>query len=83
MASEESSSSTVEPRFTQWQREYEAALRETDSVALFKRVEVAEAAIFNRIEALMYSSDGFVERREIEKALGKLLVLKKKVLNFP
>jgi hypothetical protein len=83
MVSEDSSSPTAEPRVTQWQSEYEAALRETESVALFKRVEVAEAAILTRVEALMDSSGSFAERREIEKALGKLLVLKKKILNFP
>ena len=32
-------------RFPNWQREYEAALLETDESVLFKRVEVAEAAI--------------------------------------
>jgi hypothetical protein len=35
-----------------WQLEYESALQETDHKILFKRIEVAEAAILTRREIL-------------------------------
>jgi hypothetical protein len=66
----------------QWQRYYELVLQERDRKSLFKRIEVAEAAIHSRQELLTQSADGFTEREEIEQALLKLTHLKKKVLNF-
>jgi hypothetical protein len=66
----------------QWQLDYESAMQETERKVLFKRVEIAEAAILNRREALMHSSDGFAERQEIKMALDKLRTLKKEVLKF-
>jgi hypothetical protein len=66
-----------------WRRDYESALLETDHKALFKRVEVADAAILSRREELQRGADGFAERREIEKALTRLRKLKKEILNFP
>jgi hypothetical protein len=61
---------------------YEAALQETDHKTLFKRIEVAEAAILSRREALTQSPDGFSEQQEIKPALAKLRSLKKEVLKF-
>ncbi len=52
MASHEFSSSISGRAIPQWQLEYEAALKETDHKALFKRIEVAEAAILARREVL-------------------------------
>jgi len=66
----------------QWKREYQAALRETDTQVLFKRVEIAEAALFNRREALLRSDDGRAELQEVETALQKLRSVKKEVLHF-
>jgi hypothetical protein len=80
MASHEFSPSV--PDLPQWQQEYEAAMRETDHKTLFKRIEVAEAAILSRREVLTQSSDGFAERQEIKLALAKLRNLKKEVLKF-
>jgi hypothetical protein len=68
--------------FLRWREEYEAVLQETDHKMLFMRVEIAEAAIRSRREALMRSSDGLTERREIENALDKLRTVKRDVLNF-
>jgi hypothetical protein len=82
MASYESSSSAPLPRSPQWQQEYESALRETDHTALFKRIEVAEAAILSRRETLECSPDGFAERREIDNALTKVGSMKKEILHF-
>jgi len=61
---------------------YEFALQETDRKILFKRVEIAEAAILTRREALSHSPDGFVEGQEIKIAPDTLSKLKKEVLKF-
>jgi hypothetical protein len=68
--------------FVQWREEYAAVLQETDHNMLFMRVEIAEAALRSRREALMRSSDGLTERREIEKALDRLRTMKREVLIF-
>jgi hypothetical protein len=77
-----SSLSVPEDGSQQWQLEYESAMQETDRKILFKRIEVAEAAILTRREVLMQSADGFVERQETKKALATLRNLKKEVLKF-
>ncbi|MGA9814284.1 MAG: hypothetical protein WBQ64_15975 [Terriglobales bacterium] len=82
MASQQFSSSVPEGRSPQWQQVYEAALQETDPRTLFKRIEVAEAAVLARREVLVHSSDGFAERNEIKVALDKLRRLKKEILKF-
>ena len=41
----EFSPSVAERPFPHWQLEYEGALQETDHKILFKRIEVAEAAV--------------------------------------
>jgi len=82
MASHEFSSSVPEGSLPQWQLEYEAALKETDHKTLFKRIEVAEAAILARREVLVQSPDGFAERQEIKLALNKLRRVKKEILKF-
>jgi len=82
MAFQEFSPSALERSLPQWRVEYEAAMRETDREALFKRIEVAEPAILARRDVLAQSSDGFAERREITRALAKLESLKKEVLKF-
>ncbi len=82
MASHEFSPSVPERSFPQWQREYEAALQETDHRTLFKRIEVAESALLARREVLVQSPDGFAERYEIKMALDKLRRLKREILNF-
>lgn len=80
MAPYESSSSAP---LAGWRRDYESALLETDHKLLFRRIEVAEAAILSRREELQQSSDGHAERLEIETALTKLRMVKKEILNFP
>ena len=77
-------SSTPEPplRFPAWQREYEAALSETDRFALFKRIEVAEAAILLRRDVLGPTRQDDAERQAIKEALAKLKAIKKERLKF-
>lgn len=82
MASKQIPFSDPSLTFPQWQSEYEAALQETDHKMLFKRIEIAEAALLNRRETLSHQSDGQVEQNEIAKAVEKLRTLKKDILNF-
>ncbi len=65
-----------------WQPVYESALRETDHKTLFKRVEVAEAELLTRREALKCTRNGLAERTEIDLALAKLRLLKKEILGY-
>ena len=71
------STSSPPLRFPNWQREYESAVLETDKSVLFKRVEVAEAAILARRDALEHDSSSQIERIAIEDALANLRVLKR------
>ena len=82
IASHELPRAVPESDSSRWQLEYESAIQETDHKVLFKRIEVAEAAILSRREILMQSSDGFAERQETKMALAKLRNLKKEVLKF-
>ena len=82
MVSRKRSSSVPASGSDGWQLEYESALQETDLKTLFKRAEIAEAAILTRREALTHSPDGFVEGQEIKIALDTLSKLKKEVLKF-
>jgi hypothetical protein len=82
MASHELPRAVPENDSSRWQLEYESAIQETDHKVLFKRIEVAEAAILSRREILMQSPDGFAERQETKMALAKLRDLKKEVLKF-
>ena len=75
-------SQVVERDFRQWRLEYESAMKEADRRALFKRIEIAEAAVLTRREVLTLSPEDFAEWQEIERALGKLRHLKKEVLKF-
>ena len=65
-------SPVAERGYSQWRLEYASAMKETDHNALFKRIEVAEAAILTRREALTLSSEDVVEWQQIETALNKL-----------
>ena len=81
MAPTEIPASVLVPPLPQWQLRYESALRETDRNVLFKRVEIAEAALLDSRESLVRPSDA-LQRTEIEIALAKLRLLKKEILNF-
>ena len=65
-----------------WERDYEAVLSETNTKALFKRVEIAEAAILTRCEALKSGSDQHSEWQALEQALVNLGVIKRERLKF-
>lgn len=75
------SRSSSNPHFA-WQRDYEAVLAEAEIEKLFKLVEIAEASIRTRLDALKGSSDHHSERRAIEEALANLKVVKRDRLKF-
>jgi hypothetical protein len=81
MASQEFPSS-VSQRDLEWQAVYESALQEADFIALFKRIEIAEATILTRRDVLARSENAFAEQQQTEKALTKLRGLKKYILKF-
>ncbi|HYM78355.1 MAG TPA: hypothetical protein VE377_20445 [Candidatus Dormibacteraeota bacterium] len=81
MASETSSSPPL--RFPTWQRAYSAVLTEADTRALFKLVEIAEAAILTRRASLEGDPNHHSEREAIDDAIAILREVKKKRLRFP
>ncbi len=83
MKSKSSSPPQSNCRIPAWQGVYEAALQETDQVALFKRVEIAEATMMTQRETLERSGGRPSERQAIESALQVLLWIKQAQLSFP
>jgi hypothetical protein len=79
----EPSSPSPKILYPEWQQEYVAALLELDPEKLPKRVEVAETAVFKRLQAISQSSDSKAEREAIQDALASLRVLKSESLGFP
>ena len=69
--------------YPEWQNELRAALLELDREKLRERITTAEAAIFNRLQAISHDPDHVAERQAIEDALTSLRVLKRDVLRFP
>jgi len=79
----EAGSPTPTILYPDWQQEYQAALLELDPDKLRERVEIAETAIFKRLQAISQYPDFGAEREAIEDALASLRVLKRDVLGFP
>ena len=79
----DASSPSPKIRYPDWQNEYVAALFEFDGEKLLQRVEAAETAIFNRLQALSRSPENQAERQAIDDALAALRVLKRDKLGFP
>ena len=50
---------------------------------MFKRVEIAEAALLSRLDAVRRQVVGTLEPNEIETALTRVFAVKKDILNFP
>jgi hypothetical protein len=81
MASDSSSSYFSRP--PAWRCRYDAVLQEQDPFELFQKIEVAEAAILTRREALQQTSAFYPEEpAEIAAALANLRVLKKEQRRF-
>jgi hypothetical protein len=69
--------------YPDWQRPVQAALVELDKDKLKEWVAEAEAAIFERQQAISQSCDHHAERVAIEYAAASLRVVKREILEFP
>ncbi len=67
----------------EWKKLLQEALVEVNPDRLRDKVADAEAAIFQRLQALERSSDTAEELRALQDASSDLLVLKRDVLKFP
>ena len=70
-------------KYPHWQREFEAAVREGDPESLRQRVDVAEAALFLRSQALVGSALGHAEQQAISDAMRTLRVIQREKLGYP
>jgi hypothetical protein len=66
----------LDVKFPDWEPQYKAALLEVDRGKLLERVAAAEAAIRQRMRAIIGRTDRVTERQAIGKALSALSVLK-------
>jgi hypothetical protein len=67
----------------EWQRPVHEALVELDMEKLKVRVAAAEAAIFQRLQALSQIPDHSNERQALSDAVASLRVVKRETLAFP
>ena len=70
-------------KYPHWQREFEAALLESDPQKLRQLVEAAEAAIFVRSQALAESADRHAEQQAISDAIRTLRAIQREKLGYP
>ena len=70
-------------QYPDWQGSVQKALLELDRDKLRALVAEAEAAIFNRLQAISQDTDHTAERQAIEDALASLRVVKRESLEFP
>lgn len=73
---------SLTPQFPAWQLAYEAVLTETDTKKLFKLVEIAEAAVLTRRDALDGTANYHTERMALEEAVATLQFVKRERLHF-
>ena len=66
-----------------WQRPVHEALVELDREKLKVRVAEAEAAIFQRLQALSQNPDHSAELQALSDAVASLRVVKRETLDFP
>jgi hypothetical protein len=66
-----------------WRELYDVATIETNPQFQLKRLDEAEAAIWMRLRELDKSSDGHVERHEIEVAAVTILAMRTEKLGWP
>jgi hypothetical protein len=64
-------------QFPEWQREYEAALCESDWTRIPERLQAAKAAIFSRLRAKPERPPGTAERIALNDAIHLLRVLRR------
>lgn len=67
----------------EWQKSVRDALLELNPDVLKQKVADAEAAIFERLQALAKAGGTSEERQALEDAVNSLRVLKREMLKFP
>jgi hypothetical protein len=70
-------------QFPDWQREFEAAVREKDHGKLAERLQAAKAAIFSRLRAKLDRPPGTLERIVLNDAIHFLRLLRSKNVPYP
>ena len=70
-------------KYPHWQREFEAALVEADLQKLRQRVDAAEAALFQRSQALAEDPQRHAERQAISDAIQTLRIIQRERLGYP
>ena len=70
-------------QYPDWQKAVQEALLELDQEKLRSRVAAAEAAIFNRLQAIAHDANHLAERHAMEGAASNLRVVKREILKFP
>ena len=83
MADPRISPCTPKLKFSDWQQPLEAALAEDDPQKLPQLVEAAEAAMFLRLQSLVDSPDGHVERDVLTDAKRTLRAIQTQKLHYP
>jgi hypothetical protein len=71
------------PSASEWQTLYLATMLEADNTELFVKLKEAEAAIFNRLQALSTAENCQEEQTALDDAIRGLRVLKRDQLRFP
>jgi hypothetical protein len=70
-------------KYPHWQREFEAAIIEADLQKLRQRVDAAEAALFQRSQALAEDPQRHAERQAISDAIQTLRTIQRERLGYP
>jgi hypothetical protein len=70
-------------KYPHWQREFEDALLEAEPQTLRQRVDVAEAVLFLRSQALAGSAQDQAEQQAISDAIRILREIQEKKLGYP
>jgi hypothetical protein len=68
--------------YPRWQVPYRTTLVETDRSLLFKKVEIAEAAVLTRLHELQPGTENLAERQQLTRARTGLQIIKKHKLGF-
>jgi hypothetical protein len=70
-------------QFPDWQREFEAAVRENDYAKLAERLQAAQAAILSRLRAKLDRPPGTLERIALNDAIHLLRLLRSENVLYP
>lgn len=72
-----------ELKYPAWQLPLQDVLQEYNSDELPGKIQQVESLIFERLQQLQSSNDGFVERQAINDAVELLRTVKQNRLDFP